>query len=131
MRPSRRVASRGRRFASLDAAAANLQPAEPFVLALPIEMGLVQRLSLPAAEPSELEDMARIQLEKILPYPADSVGVVTQEISRDATDVVLAVETVYYDRLLALCQPLITRGRLAVAGGVPGGGDGTRIVQRG
>ena len=97
-------------FATLDAAAANLLPTEPFVLALPIEMGLVQRLSLPAAEPSELEDMARIQLEKILPYPADSVGVVTQEISRGETDVVLAVETVYYDRLLALCQPLIARG---------------------
>ncbi len=117
-------------FATLDAAAANLQPAEPFVLALPIEMGLVQRLSLPAAEPSELEEMARIQLEKILPYPADSVGVVTQEIFRGETDVVLAVETVYYDRLLAMCQPLIARGgwplrvvfqAVAMARGLSGG----------
>ena len=117
-------------FATLDAAAANLQPAEPFVLALPIEMGLVQRLALPAAEPSELEEMARIQLEKILPYPADAVGMVTQEISRNETDVILAVETVYYDRLTALCQPLAARGcwplrvvfqSLALAGGVAGG----------
>ncbi len=33
-------------FASLEEAAANLLPAEPFVLALPIELGLVQRLGV-------------------------------------------------------------------------------------
>ena len=126
-------ASRGvtrQTFASLETAAANLLPAEPFVLALPIEMGLVQRLALPAAEPFELEEMARIQLEKILPYPADAVGVVTQEISRGETDVVLAVATVHYERLLTLCQPLVARDRwplrvvfqaVALAAGVPGG----------
>ena len=46
-RGSRKRASRGRCFATLEAAAANLLPDEPFVLALPVEMGMVQRLALP------------------------------------------------------------------------------------
>lgn len=97
-------------FASLEAAAANLEPADSFVLALPIEIGLVQRLSLPAAEPAELEEMARIQLEKILPYPVESIGLSLQEISRTETDVTLAVESIHQDRLTELCEPLLARG---------------------
>ncbi len=96
-------------FPSLEAAAANLSPLETFVVTLPIELGLVQRMALPTAEPSELDEMVRIQLEKILPYPAESVDMATQEISRTATDVTLAVESVHQDRLVELCQPLIAR----------------------
>lgn len=99
-----------RSFPSLEAAAAALQPTDDFVLALPIEMGLVQRLSLPAAEPSELEEMTRIQLEKILPYPVEAVGLTSQEISRTETDVVLSVESIHQDRLVELCQPLLAQG---------------------
>ncbi len=97
------------RFATLDAAAANLQPAEAFVLSLPVETGIVQRLTLPAAEPAELEEMARIQLEKILPYPVETVNLALREVARTETEVVVALETVHQDRLLALCQPLVVR----------------------
>ena len=97
-------------FASLEALAANLEEAEPLVLTLPLEMGLIQRLSLPPAAPDELHEMALIQLEKILPYPVSSVGVALHEITRTETEVIVAVETVPHDRLLALCQPLIARG---------------------
>ena len=97
-------------FPSLEAAAANLEPGDSFVLALPLEYGLVQRMSLPAAEPAELEEMARIQLEKILPYPAEVIGMSAQEISRTETDVILVVESIHQDHLLGLCQPLTARG---------------------
>ena len=97
-------------FPNLEAAAANLEPGDPFVLALPLELGLVQRMSLPAADASELEEMARIQLEKILPYPVEAIGMATQEISRTGTAVVLAVESIHQDPLLQLCQPLTSRG---------------------
>ena len=97
-------------FATLEALAANLEEVEPLVLTLPLEMGLIQRLSLPPAEPGELREMALIQLEKILPYAVDGVGVAIQEVARTATEVIVAVETVAHDRLLALCQPLIARG---------------------
>ncbi len=96
-------------FETMDAAAANLQLAEAFVLSLPVETGLVQRLSLPAAEPGELEEMVRIQLEKILPYPVESVNIAVQEVARTENEVVVAVETVHQDRLLTLCQPLVAQ----------------------
>ena len=96
-------------FATMEAAAANLQLSEPFVLALPVETGIVQRLSLPAAEPDELQEMVRIQLEKILPYPVETVNIALQEIARTETEVTVAVETIPQERLLALCQPLVSR----------------------
>jgi hypothetical protein len=96
---------------TLEAAAMGpLAPGDPFVLALPLDAGLVQRLALPPAEPSELEEMARIQLEKILPYPTEDVGMSFQVIERRETEVILSVQAVHHDRLLAICQPLTSRG---------------------
>lgn len=97
-------------FGSLDAAAIQLAPGEPFVLEVPLELGLIQRFVLPLAEPAEIEEMARIQLEKILPYPAETVGLAFAEVSRGETEVVLAVEAVHHDRLVMLCEPLTSRG---------------------
>lgn len=97
-------------YASLEAAAVALTPGEAFRLELPVDAGLIQRLALPPAEPAELEEMARIQLEKILPYPAESVGMTFQVIETGETEALLAVEAVHHDRLLAICQPLTSRG---------------------
>ena len=125
-------------FATLDAAAANLQPAEAFVLSLPVETGIVQRIALPAAEPDELEEMVRIQLEKILPYPIESVNLALQEIARTEAEVTVAVQTVHQDRLLALCQGLVAREHwpvrvvfqaVALAESAPDG-DGTAFIYR-
>jgi hypothetical protein len=97
-------------FASLGAAAVQLEPGEAFVLEVPLELGLIQRFVLPAAAPAEIEEMARIQLEKILPYPVEDVGLSFAEVSRTETEVVLAVEALHYDRLTMLCEPLTARG---------------------
>jgi hypothetical protein len=97
-------------FASFEAAAVQLSPGEPFVLEVPLDLGLIQRFVLPAAAPSEVEEMARIQLEKILPYPVEDVGLAFSEVSRTETEVVLAVEAMHYDRLTMLCEPLTARG---------------------
>ncbi len=98
-------------FASLEAAAVNLLPEEEFHLDLPLDYGLVQRFALPSAEPDELEGMARIQLEKILPYPIEEVGIALQTIRRTETEVIVSAQAVHHDRLLSLCQPLTTHGR--------------------
>jgi hypothetical protein len=97
-------------FASFAAAAAQLAPGEAFVLEVPLDLGLIQRFVLPAAAPSEIEEMARIQLEKILPYPVEDVGLAFAEVSRTEAEVVLAVEALHYDRLTMLCEPLTARG---------------------
>lgn len=98
-------------FASLEAAAVNLLESEEFHLDLPLDYGLIQRFSLPPAEPDELEEMVRIQLEKILPYPIDEVGVALQTIRRTETEVIVSVQAAHHDRLLQLCQPLTSHGR--------------------
>ena len=125
-------------FGTLDAAAANLGTTEAFVLSLPVETGIVQRLTLPAAEPAELEEMARIQLEKILPYPVETVNVALQEVARTDAEVVVAVETVHQDRMLAVCQPLVAREHwparvifqaLALAESTPGEGQAAFIYR--
>jgi hypothetical protein len=97
-------------FASLEVAARQLVPGEPFVLEVPLDLGLIQRFVLPLAEPAEIEEMARIQLEKILPYPAEAVGLAFTEVARGETEVILAVEALHYDRLVMLCEPLTSRG---------------------
>lgn len=123
---------------SLEAVALALTPGEAFRLELPVDAGLIQRLSLPPAEPAELEEMARIQIEKILPYPAESVGMTFQVIENRETDALLAVEAVQYDRLLTICQPLTSRGcwpaqvtfhALALASGAAGPGV-TALIYR-
>lgn len=98
-------------FVSLEAAAVNLLPEEGFNLDIPLDFGLVQRFVLPSAEPDELEEMARIQLEKILPYPIDDVGIALQTIRRTESEAVLAVQAAHHERLLNLCQPLTAHGR--------------------
>lgn len=117
-------------FPSLEAAAVNLLPEEAFHLDLPLDYGLVQRLTLPAAEPDELEEMARIQLEKILPYPIEDVGIALQTIRSNENEAVLSVQAAPYERLLSLCQPLTSQGRwplrvtlhaVAIASGVASG----------
>ncbi len=97
-------------FASLEAAARELVPGEPFVMEVPLELGLIQRFVLPVAEPAEVEEMARLQLEKILPYAAETVGLAFAEVARGESEVVLAVEAVHHDRLVMLCEPLTSRG---------------------
>lgn len=96
-------------FASLDDAARQLTPGEPFVLELPTELGIVQRFALPGAEPAELEEMARIQIEKIMPYAAESVAFALEEISRTESEVVVAAQVVHHDRLMILGEPLAAR----------------------
>ena len=107
-------------------------------LSLPVETGIVQRITLPAAIPDELEEMVRIQLEKILPYPIESVNLSLQEISRTEAEVTVAVQTVHQDRLLALCQGLVAREHwpvrvifqaVALAESATGG-DGAAFIYR-
>ncbi len=61
-------------FPTLEAAVRSLRADERFALALPLEHGLIQRLELPEAPAVELDAMARIQLEKVLPYAGDALG---------------------------------------------------------
>lgn len=125
-------------FPSLEAAARSLAPGEKFLLAVPLEHGLVQRLELPEAPAADLDAMARIQLEKVLPYAGDELGLHGVTLPRAHTNgvsvpesanaageespipgsaetssalAVFAVQAAPYDRIVPLGEPLGALGR--------------------
>lgn len=115
-------------FPTLTEAATALGTGEDFILALPLELGLIARYRLPDASPAEWRDMVRIQLEKILPYadadlvlacapvppatPAAATGVPHENPAATATgEVTVAAYVVHRARLAELCQGLAALGR--------------------
>lgn len=97
-------------FPSLEAVAAALELGEPFVLGLPIEMGLFQRLQFPKVPHDELKEMTRLQFEKVLHYAPEDIGIGYQIIKETETDIDLLAQAVQYEQLLALTQPLTSAG---------------------
>ncbi len=86
-------------------------PGEAFNLDLPLDSGLIQRFVLPVAEPDELEEMARIQLEKILPYPIEEVGVISQMVDTGSRRRCWRWNDAAQTGCKTLCQPLTSQGR--------------------
>ena len=98
-------------FPSLEAAAANLEPGDAFVLALcRWNSGLVQRMPSRRRTLRSWRKWRASSWRKSCPTRRKAVGMSLQEISRTEADVVLAVESIHQDRLLQLCQPLTARG---------------------
>jgi hypothetical protein len=111
-------------FLSIEAAVRTIAADERFLLAVPLEHGLIQRLELPEAPAADLTAMARIQLEKVLPYSGDALGlhgvtvprlppngaVATAENAAAALSV-FAVQAAPFDRILPLGDPLGALGR--------------------
>ena len=102
-------------FSTLAEAAGALVLGEGFLLALPLDLGLVARYRLPAAPAAELADMARIQLEKVLPYADEDLGLACVPLGPAAGttegETSLAAYAVHRRRLAELCAPLTALGR--------------------
>lgn len=101
-------------FPTLLEAAAALALGEGFTLALPLELGLVARYRLPEAPAAELADMARIQLEKVLPYADDDLGLACVALGPAGPaegERSVAAYAVHRRRLAELCAPLGDLGR--------------------
>ncbi len=101
-----------REMPTLDEAAAAIPPKARLHLALPCDMALVERLTLPATNRDELNGMAQLQLEKTLPYPVEEASSDVQVISQaenESTVLSIAVNT---DSLSRLCEPLRSRQRV-------------------
>ncbi len=97
---------------TLDEAAAAIPPKARLHLALPCDMALLERLTLPATNREELSGMAQLQLEKTLPYPVEEASSDVQLISQaenESTVLSIAVNT---DSLSRFCEPLRSRQRV-------------------
>ena len=87
-----------------------LRSGDRFVLGLPINAVLAQRLRLPSADPQEFGEMVRIQVEKALPYSADEVTSDYEIIETGESESVVSAVAVHNQRLDELVAPLISRG---------------------
>ena len=62
-----------RKLQTLEEAVPLLSASDEFVLGLPVSAVLAQRFRLPSVDPTEFPEMIRLQIEKLLPFPADEV----------------------------------------------------------
>ncbi len=99
-----------RALATLDEAVPLLRSQDRFVLGLPINAVLTQRLRLPTVDPEEFSEMVRIQIEKALPYSTDEVTSDYEIIETSDSESIVSAVAVHNERLDALVAPLVSRG---------------------
>lgn len=84
----------------------------PVEAALPARCVVTERLTLPSADPGELDGMIRLQFEKSLPYPLEETSCAFQVLSQTAEpspQTTLLAIGAHHAALDALCQPLLDR----------------------
>jgi hypothetical protein len=99
-----------RGLASLDEAGTLIQPGEDFVLGLPAAVVLAQRLRLPTVDREEFVEMARIQIEKAMPYSTEEMTTASEIISQTEDGSVISAVAVHNEKLSELAAPLLSRG---------------------
>ena len=99
-----------RGLATLDEAGALLQPGEDFVLGLPVAVVLAQRLRLPTIDRDEFVEMARIQIEKAMPYSTEEMTTASEIISQTEEGSVISAVAVHNEKLSELAAPLLSLG---------------------
>jgi hypothetical protein len=97
---------------NLEEAANLLNADEEFVLGLPINMVLAQRLRLPTVDPQDFPEMVRIQIEKSFPYSPDEVTTDYEIIEQTESDSVISAVAVHNQRLSEMAAPLLLRGHI-------------------
>ena len=99
-----------RAVGSVEEVAQLLQPEDDIVLALPIELVLAQRMRLPTTDPTEFDEMVRIQIEKAMPYSPEEMTTDSELISQTEDGSVISAIAVHNEKLNELAAPLIARG---------------------
>lgn len=95
--------------ASLAEAAAILPAGLPVNLALPSQMLVIERLTLPATERNELAGMVRLQSEKSLPFPIEDVAIDFVNVATAEQESTVLAISAPNGALETLCQPLRER----------------------
>jgi hypothetical protein len=103
-----------RGLATLEEAGALLNPGNDFVLGLPTAAVLTQRLRLPTVDRDEFVEMARIQIEKAMPYSTDEMTTDSEIISQTEEGSVISAVAVHNERLSELAAPLLSLGLIPV-----------------
>jgi hypothetical protein len=99
-----------RKLQTLEEAVPLLSASDEFVLGLPISAVLAQRFRLPSVDPAEFPEMIRLQIEKLLPFPADEVTSDFEVIEQNETESVVSAIAIRNEQLAEMASPLLDRG---------------------
>src|SRR3954466_170794 len=99
-----------RKLQTLEEAVPLLSPSDEFVLGLPVSAVIAQRFRLPSADPAEFPEMIRLQIEKLLPFPADEVTSDFELIEQSETESVVSAIAIRNEQLAEMASPLLDRG---------------------
>src|SRR5437762_5805271 len=99
-----------RKLQTLEEAVPLLSAIDEFVLGLPISAVIAQRFRLPSVDPAEFPEMIRLQIEKLLPFPADEVTSDFELIAQNETESVVSAIAIRNEQLAEMASPLLNRG---------------------
>src|SRR5919198_6038969 len=99
-----------RKLQTLEEAVPLLSPSDEFVLGLPVSAVVAQRFRLPSTDPAEFPDMIRLQIEKLLPFPADEVTSDFEVIEQNENESVVSAIAIRNEQLAEVAAPLLDRG---------------------
>src|SRR5262245_41187745 len=99
-----------RKLQTLEEAVPLLSASDEFVLGLPVSAVIAQRFRLPSVDPAEFPEMIRLQIEKLLPFPADDVTSDFELIAQNETESVVSAVAIRNEHLADVASPLLDRG---------------------
>src|SRR5712675_3383814 len=99
-----------RKLQTLGEAVPLLSATDDFILGLPVSAVLAQRFRLPSIDPAEFPEMIRLQIEKLLPFPADEVTSDFELITQNETESVVSAIAIRNEQLAEMASPLLNRG---------------------
>src|SRR5881227_3664360 len=99
-----------RKLQTLEEAVPLLSASDEFVLGLPVSAVIAQRFRLPSVDPAEFPEMIRLQIEKLLPFPADEVTSDFELIEQNENESVVSAIAIRNEQLAEMTSPLLDRG---------------------
>ena len=99
-----------RKLQTLEEAVPLLSASDEFVLGLPVSTVIAQRFRLPSIDPAEFPEMIRLQIEKLLPFPADEVTSDFELIEQSESESVVSAIAIRNEQLAEMASPLLDRG---------------------
>src|SRR5215813_10560256 len=99
-----------RKLQTLEEAVPLLSANDEFVLGLPVSAVIAQRFRLPSVDPAEFPEMIRLQIEKLLPFPADEVTSDFELIEHKENESVVSAIAIRNEQLAEVAAPLLGRG---------------------
>jgi len=99
-----------RKLQTLEEAVPLLTANDEFVLGLPVSAVIAQRFRLPSVDPAEFPEMIRLQIEKLLPFPADEVTSDFELIQQSESESVVSAIAIRNEQLVEVASPLLNSG---------------------